>query len=178
MRSFLSLLCLVVAVGYAVGCSESTPTNNDKKDTTGTPLDTNALLRDTLETDTTFVTRIYNSSRGGVQIVNIYFDQGSNADLFGIDDEWVVLQANGNVSTKGWELDAGSNDGQHYDLPDSIYGTLTIYTHAVPGGNTREKIGLGVAGNRWIWNNSEPDVARIYDERGSLVDAMSYYPES
>jgi|GEM_PF-2963769 len=90
------------------------------------------------------------------------------------EDEWIVLEAAGNFPTKGWKIDADDN-GQRYALPDTIYRKLYVYTKQGPGyvNDTIMTLNKG----SWIWNNTEPDTARIFDANGNLVDLMSYIGE-
>lgn len=110
-----------------------------------------------------------------MQITAIYFDQDTNAPHNGgVKDEWIVLESSSNSSTKGWLLNAG-DPTQNYRLPDTLFKKLTIYTKRSPTLNTSTIMGLGL-GN-WIWNNSDPDYAYLYDKDSNLVDAMTYDPD-
>jgi|GEM_PF-5231194 len=119
----------------------------------------------------------YDPGRGGIQITAIYYDQKANQDTHGlaVPDEWIVIESNRNVSTQGWILDA--SDGQLFDLPSSINGRLVVFTQQ--GDVPDSVIGAGAArmvlGRKsWIWNNTTPDTARIYDDKGVEVHRLTY----
>ena len=122
----------------------------------------------------------YNTTRGGVQIIAIYYNQTQNRDSFGLaaPDEWIILKSDRKVDTKGWKLNAGDKS-QDYPLPATINGRLYIFTHdssnapanVTTGGAT---MSLHRDPNTWIWNNSDHDTARLYDEKGVMVDSLTY----
>lgn len=128
---------------------------------------------DTVIVDSTTTRRVYNTSKRGVQITRINFDQGWNDIMFGVEDEWVILEADGNIATKGWHLDA-DDEGQRYALPDTIYRKLYIYTHQGRGYENDTSMTLKLNGTRWIWNNNDPDTARLYDANDALMDVVGY----
>jgi hypothetical protein len=114
--------------------------------------------------------RDYDPARGGVQITAIYYDQAKNSEITGVNDEWIVLESQNDTPTTGWHLDAG-DIYQFYDLPETLHRRLYIYTRAGVGtSDTTMALGL----SRWIWNNEDPDTARLYDADGSLVDTFTY----
>jgi hypothetical protein len=77
-------------------------------------------------------------------------------------------------SIAGWKLNAG-DAGQDYALPDTLHHRLTIYTHAGRGSATdTTTLPLGLSGGKWIWNNSDPDTAWVLDDKGVVVDSLSY----
>jgi len=116
--------------------------------------------------------RPYDSVRGGVQIVAVAFDQKQNFQKYGFDDEFVVLKAKDTLPTKGWILDAA--DGQRFPLPDTIYKTLTVYTHQQLDPYSNKEYSLGYHKSKWIWNNDDPDTATLYDEHGNAIDKVTF----
>lgn len=150
------------------------------------PIDTTSHNSDTIvtydngdgSTRAPSATRRYDSTKGGVQITAIYYNQGLNETIYGLADEWVVLQAARPTRIAGWRLNAG-DAGQDYPqlpdrFPDTISGSLTIYTHEGPTNPTTPSLALHIASNRWIWNNAEPDTARLYDSSGAVVSTFTY----
>jgi hypothetical protein len=119
------------------------------------------------------ISRPYNTARGGVQITAIYFHQDSNQLVYGLLDEWIVLQSDRVQAINGWKLNAG-DAGQDYALPDTLHRRLTIYTHTGRGAATDTTLLLGLSGGKWIWNNSDPDTAWVLDDKGMVVDSLSY----
>lgn len=126
---------------------------------------------DTLKREGPSIRRTYNSTRGGVQITAIYYDQNANRDSSGLFDEWIILESDTPVNTTGWMLNAG-DDNQDYPLRPLLNRKLMIYTKSGPGftSDTTQALGYG----NWIWNNSDPDTAWVYDAAGNVVDSMSY----
>lgn len=115
--------------------------------------------------------RQYNASKGGVQITAIYYDQTKNGDSTGTMDEWVVIESDHPRRIAGWKLDA-NDPSQQYSLPDSIQSKLTVYTREGPSVPVGETLALHLSS--WIWNNAEPDTARIFDANKTLMDSLSY----
>ncbi|MEO5931648.1 MAG: lamin tail domain-containing protein [Candidatus Kapaibacterium sp.] len=166
MKSLLPPLLLLLAI--MVGCSKTDPaspgmTDTTHQDTTG--------LSDSLAKEHA-VGKGYDKSRGGVQIVTIHYDQTFDSTHFGVYDEWVLLQSDKDISTKGWKLDA-DDVGQRYDLPDTLYKTLNVYTHKAPT-PSRLALSLNLPASTWIWNNTTLDIARLYDDKGTLIDSLTY----
>lgn len=118
----------------------------------------------------------YDVARGGVQITKIYYNQRLNKEKYGLEneDEWIILEAAGNLPTNGWWLNAGDS-GQNYPLPDTIYRKLYIYTKRGPGYENDTIMTLKKGS--WIWNNAAPDTAWLYDANMNVVDSMSYTGE-
>jgi hypothetical protein len=175
MRIPSSLVPLTLLLSTLAACSSNdtdTPVNPQGTDTTK-HTDTTHYADTTIYRDSVKVYRAYDSSKGGVQIMKIFFDQALNGDVFEWNDEWIVLQSNGITSTKDWYLNAG-DPGQDYALPDTIYGQLTIYTHVAPDTTSRTSQSLRLSPTKWIWNNADPDVAYLYDANHTLVSTMSY----
>lgn len=114
--------------------------------------------------------RDYDPVRGGVQITAVYYDQDANQATTGLYDEWLVLESQGDASTAGWHIDA-DDAKQFYSLPSTIHGTLSIYTRKGPGASDTT---MALDLSKWIWNNTDPDTARLYDDRDSLVDTFAY----
>ena len=116
------------------------------------------------------IKKAYDATKGGVQITHVYYNQTLNDSLTGVNDEWVVLESSGHTSIDGWVLDAG--DDQRFTLQGAIHGRLLVYTKEGPTTSNEE----WVAQHRkvWIWNNSEPDTARLYNNNGDLIDSMTY----
>jgi hypothetical protein len=156
LSAILPVLVLVAA------CSDDSGTNPD-------PNNTNRS--DTLLYKDTVATRAYDKNRGGLQITAIYFNQGWNDSAYDLEDEWIVLESDAPISTSGWKLNAG-DPLQNYPLPATINNRLTIYTRKDSAENTGSIKGLEL--NAWIWNNTEPDTARIYDAAGKLVHSVTY----
>ncbi len=119
------------------------------------------------------IAQTYDTMKGGVQIVEIAPDQTKNGIATSDTDEWVVLQSDRARRISGWMLYAG-DPSQTYELPDSIIGKLTIYTHSAPHPTSKLEFSLGLAAGKWIWNNSVADTARIFDSTGQLVSTLSY----
>ncbi len=117
------------------------------------------------------VTKAYDPARGGLQITAIYYDQNKNLDSAGLLDEWIVLTTDHQLQTAGWMLNAGDVN-QNYPLPDSIRHTWTIYTRQGPAQQSDSTQALNL--NVWIWNNTAPDTARIFNELGGVMDSLSY----
>lgn len=153
MCACYSLVAVMMSVLFLFGCEQAAEPANDP------------------DAGCFYVERPYDAARGGVQITAIYFDQSQNRDTFSIEDEWMVLESAQPASIKGWHMDAG-DAGQQYALPDSLHRRLVIYTRgdAAPPGDTVMTLEL----NRWIWNNSDPDTARVYNADGDLMDIVVY----
>ena len=117
--------------------------------------------------------RTYDAAKGGVQFTCVFYDQKVNNDSVGIEDEWIILQTTGVTNTTGWTINAGDKN-QTFPLPASINASLTVYTVAVPATVTTPAMALGRAKGSWVWNNTTPDTARIYDAQGALVDEFAY----
>lgn len=113
----------------------------------------------------------YDAAKGGVQITAIYYNQGENLRLTGLNDEWIVIESDRDISLEGWVLDA--SDGQRFPFDRSIHRKLVIYTRQGPTGTPSDTTVAMDRGN-WIWNNSEPDIATLFDEEGRVVDRMTY----
>ncbi|MDB5032878.1 MAG: hypothetical protein JWQ98_119 [Chlorobi bacterium] len=167
MKSLIAPLLLLMAI--MVGCSKTDPASPGTQDTTH--LTDTTGLSDSLAKQHA-VGKGYNVSRGGVQITTIHYDQAFDSTRFGVMDEWLLLQSDRNVSIEGWKLDA-DDIGQVYSLHDSLYKTLTIYTHKAPTPSMLA-LSLNLSPGTWIWNNSTPDTARIYDDKGTLIDSFGY----
>ena len=166
MKSISRLLLLSLPVLMMIAaCSDNSTTNPDPNNNNNNNGSDSLVYKDGV------VTREYDGPQGGVQITGIYYDQGLNKSMRGEDDEWIVIEATAPRSTSGWKLNAG-DPTQDYPLPATINKRLIIYTKKDPSSNTDSTLGLGL--NNWIWNNSDPDVARIYNEQGQAVDSMSY----
>lgn len=155
-----SALALLIA-----SCSTST------EPTTVNPIDTTIVTR---KPEGPSIRRDYNAARGGVQITRIYYDQNANFDSTGLLDEWIVLESNAVVNTAGWTLNAGDS-GQNYPLRNPLNRKLILYTHTLHAGLGDDTTQwLGISPGRWIWNNSDPDTAWIYDANHNVVDSLSY----
>ena len=125
----------------------------------------------TLKREGPSIKRPYSDVRGGVQITAVYYDQRANKDSSGLEDEWIVLESDAPVNTTGWTLNAGDRN-QNYALRSPLNRKLIIYTKRGPDftSDTTQALEYG----NWIWNNSDPDTAWIYDGAGNVVDSMSY----
>jgi hypothetical protein len=146
-------------------CSSSTEPQ------TSNPVDTTVVAR---KPEGPSIRRDYDAARGGVQITRIYYDQKANFDSTGLEDEWIVLESNTVVNTAGWTLNAG-DAGQNYPLRNPLNRKLILYTHTIHaslGDDTTQW--LGISPGRWIWNNSEPDTAWIFDANHNVIDSLSY----
>jgi hypothetical protein len=168
-------ICILGTALIIASCGDSStdpaPTPTGKDTTTNTdpqPVQHNVPVHE----------KTYDTTRGGVQIAAIYYDQSANRDSFGLagPEEWIVLKSDKKVNTAGWHLDGGSGDGQRYALPDTINGRLYIFTHdtSAPANVTTGGVRMSLDLNTWIWNNSDHDVATIYDGNGGVVDRLSY----
>jgi len=115
--------------------------------------------------------RDYNEAVGGPQIVEIWPNQAENKARFGWEDEVLVIQTNRKTSLEFNTLYAGDS-GQYYPLPASIeVGKLYVYTktnHSAYGQEHPLRL------NTWIWNNSEPDTARLINDLGTTISEMTY----
>ena len=182
------ILCIAGTALIIASCSGSStdpnPTPNGKdtlthKDTLDTNTHKDTLTKDTIPHPPVHE-KSYDTARGGVQIVAIYYDQSANKSAFGLanPEEWIVLRSDREVSLSGWHLDGGSGDGQRYPLSNTINGRLYIFTHDgnVPASITAgaATISLRISSSMWIWNNSDHDTATIYDASNRVVDKLSY----
>jgi hypothetical protein len=113
----------------------------------------------------------YDAARKGLQIECIYFDQSKNGQLAGVGDEWITLFTTSPVRTAGWVLNAG-DDGQNFSLPDTVFERLTIYTTQAP--DTAKGQVISLKHGNWLWNNTDPDTARLLDASRELVDIHTY----
>lgn len=163
IRSLLPLLALATA-GLAA-CSPS-----------GTSPD--PTPKDTARTSTHgahIESRTYSPGRGGVQITAIYFDQHWNLDSLdpahATFDEWIVLQSDRDVYTRGWMFSAGDR-GQMYYLPDTLHRRLAIYTQRSPALDTDTTLGLAL--EYWLWNDDAPDTAALMDQDDVPIDTLIY----
>jgi len=188
MKQLLVLIAIAVACMRLSACSSSDPvtpqpgdttkTDTTKHDTTKTDTTKHDTTKvDTVKLDTSSIARshdrLYNSAKGGAQIIAIYYDQNGNTSVFGKNNEWIIIQTDRNLSTRGWWLNAG-DPLQDYTLPDTIFKYLTIYTHDRPGVPSRTTMSLGLPLSTWIWNNSDPDTAWLYNEKHEIVDSLTY----
>ncbi|MBS1914009.1 MAG: hypothetical protein JST22_18625 [Bacteroidetes bacterium] len=156
---FLPILCAAL---LAACSSSATNPSASPQDTTHVPTDSTDLLP--------VAKQNYDSTRGGVQITKIYYDQVKNGTITGDTDEWVVIQTDRPQRTAGWTLDA--DDKQVFALPDSIHSKLTVYTRNGPASPQGEVLPLHL--NVWIWNNTKADTARIFDSAGAERSKLSY----
>lgn len=181
MKKCFSVLLVFIPLIFAA-CDQGTDPGNDPgtdpgkgKDTLTNSTDTLTFPPDTVTysvADTVPVKRDYRAGRGKVQITAIYFHQTLNQRYYGLNDEWVILESDRVMPTKGWKIDA--SDGQQYDLPDTIYRKLYIYTMKGPGYENDTIKTLNQPGTRWIWNNTEPDTAKVLNPGGGVVDQLTY----
>lgn len=116
----------------------------------------------------------YDVAKGGVQIIAVYYDQMKNMEVYRLDhqDEIVVLESDDTVSLEGWILDANDPE-QRFTLDRPIRHTLWIYTKQGPVGTSDTVLALNYKTN-WIWNNSNHDIARLFNDKGELVDSLTY----
>jgi hypothetical protein len=173
------ILCILGATLIIASCGNSstdpapTPTGKDTTTHGNDTTDPHPVVHNVPVHEKT-----YDATRGGVQIAAIYYDQNANKDSFGlaVPEEWIILKSDKKVNTTGWHLDGGSGDGQRYALPDTINGRLYIFTQqgSVPANVTTGGARMSLRLNTWIWNNSDHDVATIYDGSGVVVDRLSY----
>ncbi len=177
MKKCFSVLLVLVPLIFTA-CDQGTDPGTDPgkgKDTLSNATDTLTFPPDTTTysvPDTIPVKRAYRPGRGKVQITGIYFHQNLNERYYGLNDEWVILESDRNISTKGWKIDA--SDGQVFPLPDTLYRKLYIYTTKGPGyENDTIKIWTPKR-STWVWNNAEPDVAKVLNPAGGVVDQLTY----
>ncbi|HVZ38649.1 MAG TPA: lamin tail domain-containing protein [Candidatus Kapabacteria bacterium] len=156
---FLPILCAALLAACSSSATNPSPS---PQDTTHVPTDSTDLLPAARQN--------YDSARGGVQITKIYYDQARNGSITGTTDEWAVIQTDRPQRIAGWTLDA--DDGQRFPLPDSIHSKLTVYTRSGPTNPQGEVLILHL--NSWIWNNTTPDTARIFDSAGTERAKLSY----
>jgi hypothetical protein len=163
-RIFSIAFALVLFYG-AASCSDSQPTDSgtNKPDTT---------KKDTLRDSAAFVGKDYDFAKGGLQIIKIYYDQDSNDRLWKFKDEVITLMTDKPVNTAGWYLNAGDSN-QDYALPAMITDSLFIYTHTAKG-RWDSELGLNLSAGKWIWNNSDPDTAWIFNSSKQIVDSLTY----
>jgi hypothetical protein len=110
----------------------------------------------------------YNEYRSGVQIAMIQYNQTNP-----VGDEWVTLRMSGSRSLAGWHLDAGDST-QSYLLTSNISDSLVIYTHEDKNLIGIRDTGLALSASKFIWSNSTPDTAFLYDDKGVLIDWLTY----
>jgi hypothetical protein len=151
MRKHIATLLLLASI---MSCKSST-------DSSTPTTSTNAA-------DSATVRKTYDAAAGGVQIVAIQPDQSNS-----IGDEWIVLQTDHPVSLVGWTLNAGDN-GQDYNLFSTITDTLLIYTHADQNRLGFRDTGLNLSSGKFIWNNTVPDTARLFDASSNLKSVFTY----
>lgn len=163
----LPMLACTLTLPSLDACSSSTDPG------TKSPADTTVTYDKGDSTRPPSAKRLYDGARGGVQITAIFYDQALNESATGLLDEWVIIQTTRPVRTAGWWLNAG-DDGQNYVLPDTISGSLTVYTHDGPTNPTGATMALHLNPVRWIWNNKDPDTARVYDDKDSVVSTFIY----
>jgi hypothetical protein len=167
MKLSLPLSLLTIALVLAACSSSTGPVSVLPVDTT------DQHNHDTLRREGPSIRRDYDVARGGVQITRIYYDQKANGDSTGLMDEWIVLQSDAPTNTAGWTLNAG-DAGQNYPLKSPLDRKLTIYTHGGPAFSGDTIQALNLSAGKWIWNNSDPDTAWVFDSLGNVVDSMSY----
>jgi hypothetical protein len=167
----LSIPCVLalLAIGI-VACGDSTtteptPNNNDTTHTT-------------LTHEPRAYTKNYNTSKGGVQITRIYYDQNMNRDsaLLGltVPDECVLLETNTPTSLNGWVLDASDNQLFRFDTSVRINDKLYIFTEDGPTTSSTTAHWITLGRGSFVWNNAEPDTAKLFNESGVLVDMATY----
>jgi len=152
-------LILLLGLAMLASCENGTDPDSGGFDEDG-PVDT-------LEVGG-FVRKGYNQYRRGVQIAVIQYNQTNP-----FSDEWVTLQTNSKVSLAGWYLDAGDTS-QRFLLTSDITDSLVIYTHDDKDLIGVRDTGLALSASTFIWNNSTPDTAYLYDDKGELVDWLAY----
>lgn len=162
MMKYFVHICMLTAVLFGACSSTTEPTDNNPDPTPQ-------------QEDTPSIKQQYNTARGSVQITKIYYHQDSNflSKIYNLNDEWIILEANGNIPTAGWSLDADDRN-QRYLLPDTIYKKLYIYTRFGPGYENDTIMTLKRGSTAWIWNNTTPDTARLYNAAKELVDFLGY----
>ena len=110
----------------------------------------------------------YNKYKSGVQIAMIQYDQANP-----VGDEWVTLRLDGSTSLSGWHLNAGDST-QSYLLTGTITDSLVIYTHDDKNLIGSRDTGLALSPSKFIWSNSTPDTAFLYDKDNNLIDWLTY----
>ena len=113
----------------------------------------------------------YDATRGGIQIFSLNYDEITNAQNFGIADEWVTLVTDSPRTLAGWTLEACTASKQ-FSLAGQINDTVRIYTHTVVGSD-KKGFSLDLPDSVWIWNNHGPCTA-ILHSLGVAVDSIGY----
>jgi hypothetical protein len=113
----------------------------------------------------------YDSLTSKLQITLIAYNQAKNAETLGDTNEWIEFRSSRTLVTKGWTWNAG-DPSQSYALPDTIFKFYRVYTRAHSPIVVKYEKTLAL--NQWIWNNSEADTARVFDDTGAVVDMLSY----
>jgi hypothetical protein len=116
--------------------------------------------------------RVYNSPLGSAQIVEVQFYQGVPPQNTNHGDEEIVLQSATKTVLTGWKLQAGDAN-QLFPLPDTLPGTLTIYSHTIPSGTTGG-FALNLASGNWLWNRSGLSTVKLIDNTGAVADSMQF----
>lgn len=119
--------------------------------------------------------KLFDASNSSLQITSIFYNQDSNRYREGVYDEWITLEADSTILTKGWRLRA-ADANQFISLPDTIYRHLTIYSHSDPDSLNRALYGLQLDSKTWLWNDTLPDTAFLMSPSGQTVDSLSYRP--
>jgi hypothetical protein len=142
---------LIALAGAAYSCASTSPSQSKKVEPPASK-------------------RPYDSARGGLQITAIYYNQKQNRAITGFEDEWIVLESSTPVSLEGLVLDA--SDHQRFPLHGTLNGRLYVYTRygPVPPNDSSLTLHYG----NWIWNNTKPDIATIFDSQGQVIDMMTY----
>jgi len=175
---FFSLFLLVSTLLVSCKSSSTDPGSDNSNDTTQST-DTSKNTKDpTIYSDTLSIgipihRQDYDSNKGGVQITLIAYNQAKNDTIKKINNEWIEIQSEGKVYTKGWTLNAGDSN-QDYPLPDTLYGFLRMYTHHQADINPKYEVSLEISGNKWIWNNSDPDTAILFNAQHQIVSRLTY----
>lgn len=111
-----------------------------------------------------YVGRSYDHALKGVQITRVYYDEAANKTAAGVDNEWIVIQSDRNIYTRGWWIRT-KNNVRSYAFPDTLRKSLVIYTRPQPGISNDLQRSMNL--NRYIL---EPhDTMRIYNDGGAVV---------
>ncbi|NVM22360.1 MAG: lamin tail domain-containing protein [Desulfobacterales bacterium] len=107
-----------------------------------------------------------------VQITYIFYD---GAVPYVESDEYVAIKNLGDVpqDLQGWVLKDISEGYPSFTFPHYILqpgATIRVYTNEIHPEWGSFSFGYGKA----VWNNTDPDVAALYDSEGHLVSTMSY----
>jgi hypothetical protein len=89
------------------------------------------------------------------------------------EGEWIAIRNTTRPieSMRGWQLRSGST-GRVFTLPDSISGTIRIWTFVA-----ESAAGFALNSREGIWNDHDLDSAMLFNEKGELIDKFVFNVE-